>query len=152
MSAPSANPDTVSVIAGAGGPPARCPRWPAGGCAESVAASINTVNPITHDRAAFIVSSSARRSGPPKHRQVGPPGPNGVSVAPRHHPDDLSEVTEIVRHPCRQLLTHGDDAELRMAAAAIEIRVGQLQSLEANKALSAHGVELVEQFDERSPL
>ena len=54
-------------------------------------------------------------------------------------------MIQIVRDPGGEQLSQGDGAEFRVLAAAIEIRLGELQRGQRSDALGARRRELVEQ-------
>ena len=91
-------------------------------------------------------------TGTRKDRQVRPPRSDRIRVLVRHDADDLADVTQIVRHPRRQMLPEGDDPEFGMPSVPIEIAVGKMQRAKAIDAVAPQARERVEEIVERPAL
>src|SRR3954453_917413 len=71
------------------------------------------------------------------HTQVGAPRSHGIGVLAPDHAGDLNDVVHVVRQPRGQELTEGDRAEARMRAAALQVRLGELEGGEVAQARAA---------------
>ena len=61
-------------------------------------------------------------------------------------------MIEVVCHPCRQELSHGDETELRVTPAAVEVRVGEPKRFQRAEVFPPERSELVEELRQRSAL
>src|SRR4051812_23362929 len=110
------------------------------------------------DAYAWTAAKSAGRIAEPQrpsclhNRQIGAPGTDGVRVLPRHRANHLTDVTEIVRDPGREVLAERDDAELGMPAAARQIALTEPELVEPRQTPGPEPIEGVEQRSERDVL
>src|SRR6185503_1805755 len=89
-------------------------------------------------------------SGSTQDGKIRLPGADGIRILPGHDADDLADVSQIVRHPRRQMLSQRHDSEFGMPAALRQVSVGQTELPKTGQAASPERVKGAEQLAKRT--